>query len=688
MKGKSSKKNIVDCEDLTFEQEDDFVIISKTQNSKEIKPKLFQIINQDSPKMKTTIFTNKLFERNNSNDIIERKNIKRIFTKKQNEFFNQENNNINLINKNNIDDIEQIKDFRADCILYDKNKKTYIGKLFIDQSYMIYFSPEINNKPKLFFNSDYYIFPLLSILQCVTNTNYFGQSKYCKEITLKDGRNFIFKFSQDAFEIFDELIEKFAFPKKTINFFNYAYTYRNLNNTNNKKNIKIYNLLEEFKRQGINFSTSQEFRIIKNTDYTLCESYPKKLIIPYNISNEQIKQCAEFRTKNRLPTLTYRHNKNGCCIWRSSQTRGGVYNYSNESDVELLTKISNKKKLLIYDARPYLNAMANKIKGAGYEHINNYPNIDIEIIFCGIPNIHSVKDSYMKLLKTVSYDTNIDSTLFYNITYSYWYEYIIILIKSSFQISESINKKNSNVLIHCSDGWDRTSQLCALSQIILDKYYRTLNGFICLIEKDWMSFGHQFRYRSGFYSQFDTPQKILNENQFSPIFLQFLDAVYQLMIQNYEKFEFNFELVLLLAEELYSGKFGNFMFNNDKEREFFHEEKTYSIWNYIKENEKNYLNKMYDKNNEKFLVINYKKIKLWTDYFYRFEKWYKEYQYFNVFDKKLNNLQSEIDKDKNIIEKLSKFIKNHCNIEDINQLDEESKKIISKFNEEKDKNAI
>ena len=141
MKGKSSKKNIVDCEDLTFEQEDDFVIISKTQNSKEIKPKLFQIINQDSPKMKTTIFTNKLFERNNSNDIIERKNIKRIFTKKQNEFFNQENNNIKLINKNNIDDIEQIKDFRADCILYDKNKKTYIGKLFIDQSYMIYFSP-------------------------------------------------------------------------------------------------------------------------------------------------------------------------------------------------------------------------------------------------------------------------------------------------------------------------------------------------------------------------------------------------------------------------------------------------------------------------------------------------------------------------------------------------------------------
>jgi len=28
------------------------------------------------------------------------------------------------------------------------------------------------------------------------------------------------------------------------------------------------------------------------------------------------------------------------------------------------------------------------------------------------------------------------------------------------------------VLVHCSDGWDRTSQLCALAQILLDPFYR------------------------------------------------------------------------------------------------------------------------------------------------------------------------------------------------------------------------
>ena len=261
MKEKSPKKDSLnDCEDLITEQEDDFVIISKTQKSKEINLKIFPSINEKL--YKTSIITNKKLERNKSSDIIDRKSLRRILTKKQNQFFNQ-SNTIDSNNDNNLDDIEQIKDFRADCILYDKNKKTYIGKLFVDQDYMIYFSPEINNKPKLYFNSDYYIFPLLSIAQCITNTNYFGQSKYCKEITLKDGRNFIFKFSPDAFEIFDELIEKFAFPKISKNYFNFAYLYKNQNNLINKKNIKIYNFFDEFKRQEINLNTSKEFRLIK-----------------------------------------------------------------------------------------------------------------------------------------------------------------------------------------------------------------------------------------------------------------------------------------------------------------------------------------------------------------------------------------------------------------------------------------
>lgn len=82
-----------------------------------------------------------------------------------------------------------------------------------------------------------------------------------------------------------------------------------------------------------------------------------------------------------------------------------------------------------------------------------------------------------------------------------------------------------NVLVHCSDGWDRTAQLCSLASMILDPYYRTMEGFQILIEKDWIRFGHQFGVRLA--QGMNDPQG----EEKSQVFLQFLDCVSQLLYQ-------------------------------------------------------------------------------------------------------------------------------------------------------------
>ena len=62
--------------------------------------------------------------------------------------------------------------------------------------------------------------------------------------------------------------------------------------------------------------------------------------------------------------------------------------------------------------------------------------------------------------------------------------------------------------------WDRTPQITALAELMLDPYYRSTEGFQVLVEKEWLDFGHKFADRNG--SPFCTSD--LNER--SPIFLQ------------------------------------------------------------------------------------------------------------------------------------------------------------------------
>ena len=638
----------------SFLKKNDFCIISnfldKIENKKEkIKLNLNDSLENNLAQSKLIIFEEaKLpLKRSDSFNADSRSSTKKIIR-------NIQKNNNKEIDLTGFEDLikENLEKFKADCILYDKKNNSFNGTLDVDEKYKCIFSIK-ENKEKIYYNDEYYTFSLLEIKNYNKNQNYYSGKENLVEINLKDNRYFLFKFpNNNNYNEFIEILSLFAFPDNSDAFFKNAYTRYNI--LKKKKfdinGWEIYNFDKEFKRQKVDFKNI--YNIVDNSDFRFCSSYPIKIITP-KMPLQDLKKCASFRTKNRIPTLTYRH-KNGFCIWRSSQTQSGFMGKSKK-DIEFLTKISEaSKKLIVYDARPKLNAMANKLKGAGYENTNNYPNIKMEIVFCGIPNIHSVRTSYEKMFTNISYNNDNEYSVIANLPSTSWYETIILILKSGFQIYNSINNK-CTVLIHCSDGWDRTAQLACTSQLLLDKYYRTLEGFICLIEKDWLSFGHQFRYRNGFYSSID-PEGI-SENQFSPIFLQWLDCVYQLMYQNYSKFEFNFNLLTFLATEIFAGKFGTFLFNSEKERENNNAKaKTISIWSIVMNEKKLYLNPIYDPSNNKVMSINYKKIKLWTEYFYRFEKGENEKIYLKQLNSKINSYQKEIQKKDKIIEELSKFI--------------------------------
>jgi hypothetical protein len=132
------------------------------------------------------------------------------------------------------------------------------------------------------------------------------------------------------------------------------------------------------------------------------------------------------------------------------------------------------------------------------------------------------------------------------------------------------------ILVHCSDGWDRTSQIVALTEFMLDPYYRTICGFGILIQKEWLAFGHKFKNRLG-HGQ---PEDYTQEQ--SPIFIQFMDCVFQIMMQYPNWFEFNEEYLITILDSLYSGRFGTFLADCECENEQEKlSETTHSLWPWL-----------------------------------------------------------------------------------------------------------
>ena len=165
------------------------------------------------------------------------------------------------------------------------------------------------------------------------------------------------------------------------------------------------------------------------------------------------------------------------------------------------------------------------------------------------------------------------------------------------------------------DGWDRTSQLTSLSMLMLDSYYRTLKGFEVLIEKEWLSFGHKFVHRIGHGD--DKHQ----DSDRSPVFLQFIDCVWQMINQFPSAFEFNENFLITILDHLYSCLFGTFLCNSEKERQKEDLKiKTVSLWSYINANLQKFINPLYSNSSNQhvlFPVASLKKMLLWTSYYCR-----------------------------------------------------------------------
>eukprot|EP00041_Stephanoeca_diplocostata_P036355 m.1323399 g.1323399 ORF g.1323399 m.1323399 type:complete len:648 (-) comp24849_c0_seq9:2839-4782(-) len=456
-----------------------------------------------------------------------------------------------------------------------------------------------------------------------------GENSYGIDLTRKDLCKFRFIYPQRNHgrrPVFDKLHE-LAFPLSKGNTM-FAFHHRKgqkdafPGTTPEKSGWDLYNFEKEMHRIGVPDKNS-DWRVCDlNKSYELSATYPSRFAVPAALTDENIRQVAAFRSKGRMPALSWVHPRNKASLTRSAQPRVGITGKRSKEDegyISQLKKITfSQANVQIADARPRRNAVANQAKGLGYEYASSYP--DAVVSFLNIHNIHAMRESFKKLkdlccsfTESTKAKTDQQRRWHSGVEATGWLKHVQAVLHGAVRVAQWIDNGTS-VLVHCSDGWDRTAQLTGLAMLLLDPYYRTLVGFMVLIEKEWLSFGHKFQQRLGHGSDNS------GDEQRSPIFVQFLECVWQILQQQPCAFEFTEALLLEIIDQLYDCRFGTFLFNCERERVDAEVQlKTLSLWDYIGSNLSKYRNPLYMVDHRTLLpfVPSIRALNVWTSFFLR-----------------------------------------------------------------------
>lgn len=351
-----------------------------------------------------------------------------------------------------------------------------------------------------------------------------------------------------------------------------------------------------------------------NKDFKVCSSYPQEVIVPFSVSDEDIRVVAGYRHLQRFPVLCFHHGKTQAVLLRGGQPLCGPLHKRCKEDVALLNAcLPSLSKGKVLDIRQPSTAQQHMSKGGGVELPSHYPQWKVE--YGKLEPPPSLLASLNKLIEACT-DASVasSSSWFGRVESSGWLSHISRLLSAARFVTLCLHKDGSSVLVHGAGSRDATLQVTSLAQIMLDSHCRTAEGFVGLVQREWLDGGHPFSLRHQHAGAAPEKEK-------APVFLLFLDAVWQIMQQFPLSFEFNECFLHTLFVHSYHSVYGTFLYDTPRERiRNKLTERSHSLWDHLSQKAvlKPMLNALYEKNSTVLLItVTALNVTLWKRLYLR-----------------------------------------------------------------------
>ncbi|XP_074151066.1 myotubularin-related protein 10 isoform X1 [Sminthopsis crassicaudata] len=282
----------------------------------------------------------------------------------------------------------------------------------------------------------------------------------------------------------------------------------------------------EIKRTG-----ASEWRVCSiNEGYMISTCLPEYFVVPSSLADQDLKLYSHSFIGRRMPLWCWNHS-NGSALIRMA----------------LIKDVLQQKKI---DQR-----ICNAITKSHPQRSDVYKS-DLDK---NLPGIQEIQAAFVKLKQLCVNEAfeETDEKWLSSLENTRWLEYVRAFLKHSAELVYVLESKHLSVILREEEGRDLSCFVASLIQVMMDPYFRTITGFQSLIQKEWVMAGYQF---------LDRCNHLKRSEKESPLFLLFLDSIWQLLEQYPAAFEFSETYLTMLYDSTRISLFGTFLFNCPHQR--------------------------------------------------------------------------------------------------------------------------